>query len=183
MTITEIAPAEAARYLENGSAVLVDVRTPVEFAAFHATPALNIPLDRLAEDALRTACGSKRLLFICQSGTRGGKACEAAAKMGFSPTNVTGGTVAWGAGGFSVQRGKQVMSLERQVRIAAGALVALGTLAAILVSNIFLAIPLIVGSGLVFAGITDTCFMGMQLAKMPWNQRPASACSTVPAKQ
>jgi len=51
MTITEIAPAEAARYLENGSAILVDVRTPVEFAGLHATPALNIPLDRLAEDA------------------------------------------------------------------------------------------------------------------------------------
>src|SRR3954447_944331 len=143
MTITEIAPAEAARYLKNGSAILVDVRTPVEFAALHATPALNIPLDRLADDVLGTACGSKRLLFICQSGTRGGKACEAAAKMGLLPTNVAGGTAAWAAEGLSVQRGKQVMSLERQVRIAAGALVALGTLAAILFSNLyFLAIPL-----------------------------------------
>ncbi len=28
-----------------------------------------------------------------------------------------------------------------------------------------------VGSGLVFAGITDTCALGMLLAKMPWNQR------------
>ena len=87
------------------------------------------------------------------------------------------------ARGLSVQRGKQVMSLERQVRIAAGALVALGTLAAILFSNYFLAIPLIIGSGLVFAGITDTCFMGMQLAKMSWNQQSASPCTTVPAKR
>jgi len=26
-----------------------------------------------------------------------------------------------------------------------------------------------VGAGLVFAGITDTCGMGMILARMPWN--------------
>ena len=32
-----------------------------------------------------------------------------------------------------------------------------------------------VGAGLLFAGLTDTCAMGMLLARMPWN-RGASAC-------
>ena len=34
----------------------------------------------------------------------------------------------------------------------------------------------IVGAGLMFAGIADTCGMGMLLAKMPWNQVSAG-CS------
>jgi len=121
MTIIEIAPAEAARYL----------RTPVEFAVLHATPALDIPLDRLAEEPLRNACGSKKLLFICQSGTRGGKACESAAKMGLLPNQCDGRHGGMAARGLSVQRGKQVMSLERHVRIATGELVAVGPLAGI----------------------------------------------------
>jgi hypothetical protein len=29
----------------------------------------------------------------------------------------------------------------------------------------------LIGAGLVFAGITDTCGMGLLLAKMPWNRK------------
>jgi hypothetical protein len=38
-----------------------------------------------------------------------------------------------------------------------------------------------IGAGLVFAGITDTCGMGMMLSRMPWNQvtdAPATCCGT-----
>lgn len=74
------------------------------------------------------------------------------------------------------------MSLERQVRIAAGLLVVLGTALGYFVHPYLLGLPAFVGAGLVFAGITDTCGMGMLLAKMPWNQVAAvtdspSACS------
>ncbi|MBC7821855.1 MAG: DUF2892 domain-containing protein, partial [Planctomycetaceae bacterium] len=34
----------------------------------------------------------------------------------------------------------------------------------------FIGLSAFVGAGLVFAGITDTCGMGMLLARMPWNQ-------------
>jgi hypothetical protein len=34
----------------------------------------------------------------------------------------------------------------------------------------WIALPAIVGAGLVFAGVSNTCGMGMLLAKMPWNQ-------------
>jgi hypothetical protein len=37
-----------------------------------------------------------------------------------------------------------------------------------------------VGAGLVFAGVTDTCGMGMLLARMPWNQvteQPQETCA------
>ena len=64
------------------------------------------------------------------------------------------------------------MSLERQVRVVAGSLVALGSLAALVVSPLAVLLPLLIGSGLVFSGLSDTCGMGMLLAKLPYN-RPA----------
>ncbi len=62
------------------------------------------------------------------------------------------------------------MSLERQVRIAAGSLVLTGILFGWLVHPAFFGLSAFVGAGLVFAGVTDTCGMGMLLSKMPWNQ-------------
>jgi hypothetical protein len=72
------------------------------------------------------------------------------------------------------------MSLERQVRIAAGSLVASGAALAALAPDplwqkIGIGIAAFVGCGLVFAGITDSCAMGMLIAKMPWNQVRATA--------
>lgn len=81
-----------------------------------------------------------------------------------------GGTQAWDLAGLPVSRGKKAMSLERQVRIAAGFLVFLGAALGFFVHPYFIAISAFVGAGLMFAGITDTCGMGMMLAKMPWNQ-------------
>jgi hypothetical protein len=73
-----------------------------------------------------------------------------------------------------VVRGKATISLERQVRIAAGSIVLIGTLMGAFVHPAFLGLSAFVGAGLVFAGITDTCGMGMLLARMPWNQSGVS---------
>ena len=75
-------------------------------------------------------------------------------------------------------RGKKTVSLERQVRIAAGSLVLLGTGLGAFVHPGFHALSAFVGAGLVFAGITDTCGMGMLLARMPWNRvKDSGTCS------
>ena len=46
----------------------------------------------------------------------------------------------------------------------------LGILLALLVHPYFAGLSAFVGAGLIFAGVTDTCGMGMLLAKMPWNK-------------
>jgi rhodanese-related sulfurtransferase len=94
--------------------------------------------------------------------------------------NIAGGILACIEAGVPVVRGSKAMSLERQVRIAAGSLVLL-SLVLSLVHPAFLGLAAFVGAGLVFAGITDTCGMGMLLARMPWNQVAEVArgsCST-----
>jgi len=48
------------------------------------------------------------------------------------------------------------------------------------VNPAWIALSGFVGAGLVFAGITDTCGMGMLIAPMPWNNRRTSGtcCSS-----
>ena len=45
-----------------------------------------------------------------------------------------------------------------------------GSVLGFLVHPYFIGLSVFVGGGLVFAGLTDTCGMGMLLARMPWNQ-------------
>ena len=157
-------------------AQLIDVRTPAEFGEIHVQGARNVPLDRLkVEDFDKDA----RYVVICRSGSRGKMACDKLLAGGVeNVVNVEGGTVAWEQAGLPVKRGKKAVSLERQVRIAAGFLVFVGSVASIF-NPYFIALPTFVGAGLMFAGITDTCAMGMLIAKMPWNQcSDEGTCST-----
>jgi len=162
---------------------LIDVRTPVEFREVHASPARNVPLDQLDPPRLmeaRNGSADQPLYVICKSGNRAGKACQQFEQAGYeNVVNVEGGTEAWVAAGLPVERGQKAMSLERQVRIAAGTLVLIGALLAFFLHPWFIALSAFVGAGLVFAGITDTCAMGMLLAKMPWNKvdNGSSCCS------
>jgi rhodanese-related sulfurtransferase len=174
-SVTTIAPRELAKLLQEGRRVeLIDVRTPAEYRELHAEPARLVPLDSLdpqAVAAARAEAGDEPLYVICRSGGRGRQACERIAATGYrNVVNVEGGTLAWEQAGLPVDRGKKAISLERQVRIAAGALVVIATALGAFVHPALLALSAFVGAGLVFAGVTDTCGMGLLLARMPWNQ-------------
>ena len=181
--LTTISPKQLADVRSSGKAVeLLDVRTPVEFREMHVDFARNVPLDRLDPQALKPSRGgsAEPLYVICRSGSRGKQACEKLAAAGLDVVNVEGGTLAWEAAGLPVIRGKKAISLERQVRIVAGFLVLVGAVLAMTVHPYFAGLSAFVGAGLMFAGITDTCGMGMLLARMPWNQvsneNPGAAC-------
>ncbi len=129
MEIATITPADAAARCGEGGE-LIDVRTPAEFREVHATIARNVPLDRLDPAALmqaRNGRSGQPIYLICRSGSRSRHACEKFVKAGYTDVvNVEGGTLAWQQSGLPVVRGKKTISLERQVRIAAGLLVCLG---------------------------------------------------------
>jgi rhodanese-related sulfurtransferase len=97
--------------------------------------------------------------------------------------NIEGGTLACIECGLPVIRGKKAITLERQVRIAAGSLVLLGVLLGWLVHPVLVTLSAFVGAGLVFAGITDTCGMGLLLARMPWNQVKDATSTYVPRRR
>jgi rhodanese-related sulfurtransferase len=174
MSIATISPQELDALCQRGETInLIDVRTPAEFREIHATIARNVPLDRLDPQAIVAGLNGspdKRLYVICRSGKRADQACQQLEKSGLNVVNVEGGTLAWEQAGLAVVRGQKTISLERQVRIAAGSLVLLGVALGFLVHPVFFGLSAFIGGGLVFAGITDTCGMGMLLARMPWNQ-------------
>jgi rhodanese-related sulfurtransferase len=181
---TTITPSELEAQRKAGKKVeLLDVRTPAEFEEVHVEYARNVPLDRLDPQAIvaeRASRADEPLYVICRSGSRGKQACDKLQAVGLaSVINVEGGTLACESAGLPLVRGKKTMSLERQVRIAAGSLVLTGVALALWVHPYAIGLSAFVGAGLVFAGITDTCGMGMLLARMPWNQAPA--CKTGPA--
>jgi rhodanese-related sulfurtransferase len=167
-------------FAAGGDVELIDVRTPMEYRELHAESAKNIPLDQLDPAVfIHAGDGSPRkpLYVICRSGARGRQACEKLINAGCTDViNVDGGTLAWDSAGLPVVKGKKSMSLERQVRIAAGFLILLGSALSWFVHPGFIAIPAFVGAGLMHAGITDTCGMGLLLAKMPWNRGNESKC-------
>lgn len=174
MTPPTITAKELAERQSSGSPIdLIDVRTPVEFREVHVPFAQNLPLDTLNPAAIASVCktSSEPLYVICRSGSRGRQACEKLAAGGLTNIfNVEGGTLAWVQAGLPVVRGKKAISLERQVRIAAGSLVLLGAALGTFVHPYWIGLSAFIGAGLVFAGITDTCGMGMLLARMPWNR-------------
>lgn len=160
----------------NNAQNVIDVRTPVEFAEVHVAAAKNVPLDALKPEELHDTHRlsiEKPVYILCRSGQRATKAADQLAKAGFPNSIVVeGGTLAWIEAGLPVNRGKtKVISLERQVRVAAGSIVLTGVLLSQFVNPAFVWLSGFVGAGLIFAGISDWCGMGLLLAKAPWNQK------------
>jgi rhodanese-related sulfurtransferase len=175
MNVPTITPARLAELYKDGNHIdMIDVRSPVEYGELHIECARNVPLDRLDPAAVmesRNGARQSPLYVICRSGGRGKQACEKFFSAGYTNVvNVEGGTLACLDAGLPLIRGKKIISLERQVRIAAGSLVLLGSLLSWLVHPVFIGLATFIGAGLVYAGVTDTCGMGMLLARMPWNR-------------
>jgi glyoxylase-like metal-dependent hydrolase (beta-lactamase superfamily II)/rhodanese-related sulfurtransferase len=173
---TRISVDELARVLGEADAPLVvDVRLPAEYRAVHVAPSVLLPLDEIARrrDELPR---ERELVLVCRTGAR---ARLAAAKLtGFRVRVLEGGIVAWQEAGYPVVEGKAHLSLERQVRIVAGALACIGGLLAVVISPWFGVLPAFVGAGLVYSGVTDRCGMAMVLAKLPYNRRGAGGVGT-----
>lgn len=171
MSNSPVSAAELPNILQQGHKV-IDVRSPREFRAEHVVGAELRPITEFDAAAFCRECGTDTPVYIlCQSGGRASAAAKQLETAGHSEAYlIEGGTNAAKAAGVDIRKGESGMSIERQVRIAAGALVVIGALLGLLVHSGFFAIPIFVGSGLVFAGITDTCGMGMMLARMPWNR-------------
>ncbi|MGW3045274.1 rhodanese-like domain-containing protein [Kitasatospora sp. NPDC001159] len=159
---------------------LLDVRTPGEFHTVHIPGAYNVPLDTLREHRAELLHHlDEDTVLICRSGARAAQAEQALADAGLPNLRVLqGGMVAWEAAGGPVTRGAARWELERQVRLIAGSIVLVSGLAGLAVPGLHL-IGTAVGAGLTFAALTNTCAMGMLLAKLPYNRGPRTDVNSV----
>ncbi|MDX3192280.1 rhodanese-like domain-containing protein [Streptomyces sp. MN03-5084-2B] len=152
--------------------LVVDVRTPAEFGAAHIPEAVNLPLDQVDAHLRRIVDDAGgRMILVCQGGSRAERCRTTLAAAGLSDVAVlAGGMNAWAAAGAPLVHGVPRWSLERQVRLAAGLIVLLSVVAGLAWLPAGLLAGL-VGAGLAMAAITDTCLLGMLLAKLPYNRR------------
>ncbi len=173
--LRNILPAKA--HSDRLNTLLLDVRTPAEFEEVHIEGSVSVPLTELEpRKVMQLAAEKSSCLLICRSGNRARQAAEKLKGHGIAALSILeGGMQAWEASGLPVQRGQETISLERQVRIAAGSLVVGASLLGYFVSPAWIGLSAAVGAGLVFAGVTDTCGMAMLLARMPWNNRVSKA--------
>ena len=178
MNVKTIDARQLERISEDGRCVVVDVRTTAEVRGQWLEDSIHMPLQDLHVGKLReqlsvVGCADGEAVYLlCASGQR---ANLAAGKLNGQLENplyvIEGGIEALKGTRLPLQRSEhQVMSLERQVRIAAGSLVVVGVVLGATVTPWAYGLSAFVGAGLTFAGITNTCAMGMMLARMPWNQ-------------
>ncbi|MDX3758452.1 rhodanese-like domain-containing protein [Streptomyces mirabilis] len=161
---------------------LLDVRTPGEFRTAHIPGSYNVPLDTLREhrDELLHHL-DEDVILICRSGARAAQAEQALAEAGLPNLRVLdGGVMAWETAGGPLTRGPERWDLERQVRLVAGTIVVVTGIAGLFVPGLHL-IGTAVGAGLAFAALTNTCALGMLLAKLPYNRGPRTDLDTVVA--
>ena len=104
--IEDVTPEEAYALIQdnkdNQNFVIIDVRTPEEYASGHIEKAIN--LDYYSEtfkDELNKLDKSKTYLIYCRSGGRSGKALGIMEELDFREVyNMLGGIVQWESGGL-----------------------------------------------------------------------------------
>ncbi len=178
-----VSPQHLHRLQSQGQSIdLIDVRTPAEFRAGHATGAKLVPLNELNPEQLGSELHNPEaghdppLYVICHSGARAQQAAERLMTSGYDNVLlVDGGTQAWEKAGLPMKRCGKAISLERQVQITIGALLILKVFFGFTISELFFAAAALIGTGLIIAGTTGWCGMARLVALMPWNNK--SDCS------
>ena len=157
-------------WLEQGEAELLDVREPEEHAAERVPGARLVPLSTL--EPRRLPSGAGRFVLLCRTGRRAQEAGRLLLAAGHSEVYLLpGGLSAWKEGGGATERKAGApLGLMRQVQIVAGSLTLFGTVLGAALSPWFLLLSGAVGGGLLFAGASGHCGLGLLLARMPWNR-------------
>lgn len=172
MTTRTIAPAQLAeQHGDHDELLVLDVRTPAEFETAHIEGSYNVPLATLTEHREEVSRHLDRdVVLVCRSGTRAQQAENTLSAT--TPANLHvlhGGIAAWQAAGHHVIQGVPRWELERQVRLVAGSIV----LASIVTSTVVPGAKWVaagIGGGLTAAALSNSCLMGMMLAKLPYNR-------------
>jgi len=176
MTSATISPFDARRRIEDGSAILVDIREPAEYARESIPGAKLTPLSKFDAAAVRREAGDcPAVIFHCQGGNRTRANAQTLEACGVPEVYMLeGGLQGWKAAGLPSRLDRrQPIEMPRQVQIGAGSLVVVGLALGATVSPWFVLLSAFVGCGLVFAGVSGWCGMARLLAVMPWNRATA----------
>ncbi|MFZ2832178.1 MAG: rhodanese-like domain-containing protein [Minisyncoccia bacterium] len=100
-----VSPEEAQKLIESGEVLIIDVRTPAEFAEGHIGGARNINInDQGFAGAVKTLDPNAIYLVNCLSGGRSSMAASFMTDSGFTKVNnLEGGMGAWKRAGLPIE--------------------------------------------------------------------------------
>ncbi|BFM15875.1 rhodanese-like domain-containing protein [Maricurvus nonylphenolicus] len=161
---------------KNAGDLLVDVRGPAEYAGGHVPGSVNLPLGDCSPAGLNKLLAelglqATKVCLICKTGQRSQMAAKQLQLWSEGELCLMDGGVDTIGIELNKTAQKNVIPLERQVLVAAGSLVLLGVVLGAVVNPGFYGLSAFVGAGLMVAGLTGFCGMGLLLARMPWNKR------------
>ena len=166
-------PARSFRAFSKGEARLVDIRETDEYTQEFVPGSRLIPLSIIAKHPLKDAdAPDKPIVFFCHSGNRTANASDLLERLAgdVQAYRLDGGISGWEKAGLPVEHISSTIPLFRQIQIAAGSLVLIGVIGSAFWHPFFW-LSAFVGAGLVFAGISGFCGLGVLLSHMPWNRR------------
>ena len=174
MSINNIPPQQAYEWLQDGSAILIDVRQPDEFKTSHIAYALSLPLSDCDGLKALNIPTDRKIIFQCQKGKRGEQACMIADRHNLTNPvfNIEGGIEAWQRAKLPIIGGnaQHGLSIFRQVQLIVGALITLFVILGFTGLSWAFALAGLFGGALAFAGFTGWCGLALLLNKMPWNR-------------
>jgi rhodanese-related sulfurtransferase len=177
MTLPTITPAEAGRRVDAGSAIVIDIREPMEHAR-EAIPGARLHSQSAFNPAALSAmadANAPALIFHCQSGKRTSDNVDRLHACTVPEAYIMegGGVGRTAAPPPPPTPRTKPIELQRQVQITAGLLVLTGLLLSWYLSPLFLGLSGFIGAALVFAGVSGWCGMARVLGAMPWNRMSA----------
>ena len=150
--LSAIPPQRVFDMFRNGEIRLIDIRESSEYAEKFIPGARLVPLSAIDGQDLKDASSLERLAGNVDA------------------FQMEGGMTAWEKEGLPVKLGNAPFPLFRQIQIGAGVLVLSGILGSYVWHPMYW-LSAFVGAGLIFAGITGFCGLGILLSRMPWNRR------------
>jgi len=173
VSLEMISPAQAQQLRANDANIkFLDVRSALEFSQAHIKDSVNIPIDMLTAKLNELSNQKQTYIVFCRTGNRSPMAADMLMQSGIHSVKVMdGGMNRWQKEKRPVIKGEGGISLERQVRVIAGSLAFAGIALSWFVHPYCIGISVFVSCGLIYAGLTDNCLMGMLLMKLPYNKK------------
>ena len=97
-TYKQVTAEEAMSMMDSLSSpyIILDVRTPAEYAQGHIPNAINIPNETIGTEEIPQLPNKKQVIFVyCRSGNRSKQAAEKLVQLGYTNVVEFGGIIDW----------------------------------------------------------------------------------------
>ena len=157
--------------------IILDVRTDGEYQAERVKGSIDIPLDfiEVREGRIGGLLSGKDVLIICRTGIRAEVARKIlASHWGIRKLTVFPGGIVEYKKQFPkeivVGHGISRLPIMRQVQVVSGGLIVAFSMMGFLIHTNFFLWAILIGAGLIFAGVTGFCGLATLLGRLPFNK-------------